>query len=415
MSQSTLKTESLTPAAVSNVSDWDILQRATQQLNKILIAERLCARISLANESTFVGEPTVFNSSPVEFAFTSRRTFVRLFRRMRLIDFAMGYFNGDFVVRGPISKAIDILDAMNGSTDQKETITEFCWRLLVRSLKVLVPQYAKKFESLDHYSQSADAYESFLGDHMQYTCGRFEQGHEDITIDEAQVAKFRFIESLATKYIGSLAGKDHLDIGCGWGGMDAFFQKEFGTRTLGNTNCKEQMEYAKRRYGVEIFLGDYSKLRHAGRRFDLITIVGMIEHLTPYRRSKLLNIVGGVLRPGGVVYLQCICKPQTWIGGDAYRVVKRQIFPGHFLETPEQTEVRLKKSGFTILESFDHHRDYGITTSRWVDNVQANEEELIRILKDPRRYRMYLGYLAYASKLFYEGHGCLMRYVFTKS
>ena len=140
-------------------------------------------------------------------------------RRMRLINFAMAYFDGCLVIRGAISKAVDVLDAINLATDQRQTVAEFCWWLLIRSLKVLIPNYARRFESLDHYSQSARAYELFLDDNMQYTCGRSDTGKENL--NEAQLAKFHLIKRLVTKYTGPPTGKDHLDIGCGWGGMGA--------------------------------------------------------------------------------------------------------------------------------------------------------------------------------------------------
>jgi cyclopropane-fatty-acyl-phospholipid synthase len=177
----------------------------------------------------------------------------------------------------------------------------------------------------------------------------------------------------------------------------------------------QQMEYARRRYGADIFFGDFSALKKCSRSFDLITIVGMIEHLGPHQRTRLLNIVGGLLKPGGLAYLQCITKPRTWVGGDVYRVTKKEIFPGHFLETREQTEARLASCGFNILERLEGRHDYALTTARWVDNIEKNQDELISIL-GVRQYRMYLGYLAFASKLFsVEGRGSLMRYVFRKA
>lgn len=391
----------------------DHLRAATERMAAILSARGMCLRITLGANTVVIGDQASFERDPVEFIFTSEKVFVRIFRRMRLINFIKAYFDGYLNVRGSISKAVDVLDAMNLSTDQRETVVEFCGRLIIRSLKVFFPDFSWKYESLNHYSKSAEAYKLFLDDYMQYTCGHFPKGDEDI--NQAQLAKFHLIEKLVTKYSGPLAGKDHLDIGCGWGGMGAYFESQFDTRSVGNTNCKRQMEFAQHRYGAEIIFSDFSKLKKSQRRFDLITIVGMIEHLTPYRRSQLLNVVGRLLKPGGTAYLQCIIKPQNWIGGDAYRVAKRQIFPGHFLETREQTEMRLRDCGFTILEQRDDHPDYALTTSRWVDNIQKNEVKLVSILGE-RQYRMYLGYLAFASKLFsIEGRGSLMRYVFKKT
>jgi len=404
---------SSTRSATQEPSYPDILRASTERMAEILLARGMSVRITLGSNTVVLGCQIAFESDPVEFIFASEKVFLRLFRRLRLIDFAMAFFDGQFNIRGPISRAAEILDAMNVSTDKHQTVVEFCGRLIVRSLKVVIPKFAKRFESIDHYSRSAEAYELFLDGYMQYTCGHFPNGDEDI--DQAQIAKFHLIERLVTKHSSSLAGKAHLDIGCGWGGLGAYFQSQFGMHSVGNTNCERQMEYAQRRYRSEILYGDFSVLKTSQRRFDLITIVGMIEHLTPHRRSQLLSVVGDLLKPGGVVYLQCITKPEIWIGGDAYRVAKREIFRGHFLETRAQTEATLKNCGFSILEQTDDRHDYALTTSRWVDSIQKNETALTAIL-GARQYRMYLGYLAFASRLFsVEGRGSLMRYVFKKA
>lgn len=387
------------------------VELATAELSKIVAQKNLCARFQTPSVSLLVGHKALRTNATVDFVFDSDSVFDLLMKRMRLFDFAVAYFDGKIRISGSIFDAVDILDAMNVATDRPQSSSEKFQLTLFRLLKALVPAIAKRFESLDHYSQSAGAYELFLDDHMQYTSGRFEFGNEDI--NQAQIAKFHLIANLATKHSNHLAGKDHLDIGCGWGGMGAYFKSHFGTNSVGNTNCERQMEYAKRHYSSEIIFGDFSDLKYCKRRFDLITIIGMIEHLTPYRRSQLLGIVSHLLKDGGVVYLQCITKPDIWIGGDAYRLTQKEVFPGHFLETHEQTELRIRNHGFTILENLEHGLDYGLTASRWVDNIQRNEKKLISII-GARQYRMYLGYLAFGSKLFSSGRGSLRRYVFTK-
>jgi cyclopropane fatty-acyl-phospholipid synthase-like methyltransferase len=387
------------------------LRAHTNTFGSILTAHELCIRVTVEGHGVVIGDYATLTKTPVEFAFDSSDTFVRLFRDLRLFDFAMAYIDGQMKIIGSIVDAVQIIDILNGATDRSQTAREYCQSLLFRAGKYLFRRKAMAFESLNHYALNAKAYELFLDDYMQYTCGHFVTNKEDI--NRAQVAKFELIAELVSKYAGSLAGKDHLDIGCGWGGMIGFFAKNFRTRSIGNTNCKEQMEYAQRRYNCEIVLSDFSKLKNSERRFDFITIVGMIEHLTPSRRMQLLKVVHHLLRDRGVVYLQCIAKPPIWIGGDAYRVAQKEVFPGHFLETPEQTDARLQRSGFTVLDRFDDCADYGLTTSRWVDNLQRNEARFIDIV-DARRYRMYLGYLAFASRMFSSGRGSLLRYVLVK-
>jgi cyclopropane fatty-acyl-phospholipid synthase-like methyltransferase len=383
---------------------------ATDRLDKILIARGLAARLSVGADSLVVGHRS--NAADcVELIFRSRHVFERLMTHLRLLDLAAAYADGTMEVRGPTSSAVDVFDAINAATDRRQTLFEYLRLLAFRISKAILPSASLQFESLDHYSQSAQAYELFLDDYMQYTCGRFQTGIEDI--DTAQVAKFELIAELATKHGVALSGATHLDVGCGWGGLAAYFTKHYDTVSLGNTNCLPQMKYARKRFGCDVLFGDFSKLRKLDRRFRLITVVGMIEHLTPYRRAQLMKIVHDLLADDGVAYIQCIAKPTVWIGGDAYRVVEREIFQGHWLEYREQTERLFDKSGFVVMDAFDHATDYGHTTARWAQRIEANREHLVALLGE-REYRLYLGYLAYASKLFFTGRGSLMRYVLKK-
>jgi cyclopropane-fatty-acyl-phospholipid synthase len=390
----------------------DFLAVGTRRLAAILSARGLCGRVTLGKNTIVVGDQRAADRDTAEFIFVSEAVFQRLFRHLRLFDFAMAYLDGDLKISGPMPKAVDVLDAMNTATDRRQTFGEYVKLLLFRVVKAITPARAQKFDSLDHYAQSARAYELFLDDRLQYTCGRFETGTEDI--DQAQSAKFRMIEGLANKYHGPLKGKDHLDIGCGWGGMMSYFRDEIGTRSIGNTNSPHQAEYARRRFNCDVIFGDFDVLKNSERRFDLITVVGMIEHLTPYRRSQLLKIVRRLLKDDGVLYLQSVCKPAVWFGGDAYRIAQREVFPGHYLETPAETATRLTKSGFTVLEQFEHGHDYGHTLARWAEKTQQNEAEMTALV-GPRQYRLYLGYLAFGAKLYFNGEGSLFRCVAKKS
>ena len=390
----------------------DLIERSTKLFADMLVARQLCVLVSLEGTSIPIGEVAHLNNETPEFAFKSNRSFQFLFQKNRLLYFALAYIDGQMAVNGSFEKAIEILDALNVETDQPRTFIEYCQTVWFRLNKRLSYRSALRFECNGHYGNNARAYELFLDSHMQYTCGRFEA--ENYNIEQAQLAKFALINELAIKYGIPLAGKDHLDIGCGWGGMAAYFQETFKTRSLGNTNSLSQLQYAESRYGSEVLFGDFLRLRKAGRRFDLITIVGMIEHLTPSRRSQLLCVAKDVLRDNGLIFIQCITKPKLWIGGDAYRFVQQEVFPGHYLESSQQTEHRFEASGFEILERFDDGRDYGLTAARWAQNIQQNKAALIDLV-GARQYRIYLAYLSFASRMFSTGRGDLMRYLLRKA
>lgn len=140
----------------------------------------------------------------------------------------------------------------------------------------------------------------------------------------------------------------------------------------------------------------------------------MMEHLTPSRQRELLQVVHSLLKPGGKIYLQCIAKPKNWIGGDAYRVVEKEVFPGHYLEYPDKIESMIVGHGFRLLsEPLDHGRHYGLTTGQWLDRIEHNMVDVERVM-GARNTRLFAGYLAMASVMFADGRGCLMRYAFQK-
>jgi cyclopropane-fatty-acyl-phospholipid synthase len=396
----------------STLEATGLIERYTRRFAEVLGARQLCVRISLNGTSVALGQIDCLASDTPEFVFPSERTLRALFQKNRLLHFARAYVDGEMRINGSLEKAVEILDVLNMTTDQPRSLVERCQTIWFHLNKAIFSRAALQFESSEHYGNDARAYELFLDPRMQYTCGRFLDENADI--EEAQLAKFALINELATKHGGPLAGKDHLDIGCGWGGMVSYFEETFKTRSVGNTNSLPQLDYAKRRYGSEILLGDFSKLQNSGRKFDLITIIGMIEHLTPSRRSHLLRIARNVLKDDGLVFIQCITKPKNWIGGDAYRFVQQEVFPGHYLETPLQTDRCFTTSSFAIIEHFDHGYDYGLTTARWVQNIQKNRAALTKLV-GARQYRIYLGYLLFASRMFSTGRGSLMRYLLRKA
>ncbi len=70
-------------------------------------------------------------------------------------------------------------------------------------------------ESQSIYDVSDDFFALFLGPTMGYTCSYFER--DDMTLDEAQIAKF----DLALGKLDLKPGMTLLDVGCGWGGAIA--------------------------------------------------------------------------------------------------------------------------------------------------------------------------------------------------
>lgn len=386
-----------------------LLIEQTRHLGEVLKSRRLSARFVIGSETLVVGCGTLDPGRSVGFVFGSDLEFRKALQRNRLIDFAHAYISGAVSIDGDIRDAAVVLDALNEVGDRKQTAIETALSCVSRYFRAVIPNIAWRFESLEHYRQSAHAYELFLDKWMQYTCGMFALGDETIT--EAQEAKFSFIRDLATSHIGQdIAGKRHLDIGCGWGGLLAYFERAFGTNSVGITNTPQQADYARRRFGVNVREGDFESLTYTDERFDLITIIGMIEHLSPRRRDRLLRVARDLLTDRGVLYLQCIGKPRDWIGGDCYRVAQELVFPGHYVEYDHELRNRIENADLEIMQSFEHVDDYAKTTDRWIEAIQENLVKIEKLI-GAKQTRIMLGYLAFANMLFSERRGSLQRII----
>src|SRR5699024_5961844 len=92
-----------------------------------------------------------------------------------------------------------------------------------------------------HYDIDNDMFQRFLDEDMQYSCAYYER--EDMTLDEAQLAKRRHIG----RKLLLQPGQKVLDIGCGWGGMALFLAKEYDVDVVGLTLSNDQFTHAQKR------------------------------------------------------------------------------------------------------------------------------------------------------------------------
>ncbi len=91
-----------------------------------------------------------------------------------------------------------------------------------------------------HYDVGNDFYSIWLDRNMQYSCGYFPTGVEDL--DTAQERKMEHI----CRKLRLKPGDQLLDIGCGWGGLIRYAAKKYGVSAIGVTLSEKQAEYANR-------------------------------------------------------------------------------------------------------------------------------------------------------------------------
>ena len=150
-----------------------------------------------------------------------------------------------------------------------------------------------------HYDVGNDFYSLWLDRNLQYSCGYFPTGAEDL--DTAQERKMEHI----CRKLRLQSGERLLDIGCGWGGLARYAAKKYGVQVLGVTLSKNQKAYADEQIASEglgdrvvVDLKDYRDL--GDDSFDKIVSVSMFEHVGRSHLPEYFAHAFRLLKPGGL-------------------------------------------------------------------------------------------------------------------
>jgi cyclopropane-fatty-acyl-phospholipid synthase len=241
-----------------------------------------------------------------------------------------------------------------------------------------------------HYELSNRFYELMLGPTMVYSCAYF-----DDPSDSLEQAQERKLETICRK-LRLARGERLLDIGCGWGSLLLHAARHHGVRGVGVTLSDAQAELARERVAraglgdqVEIRVCDYRRVNDGP--YDKVASVGMYEHVGRDQLDRYVGHVHGLLRPGGLFLNHGITRLRERHHAED-TLISRYIFPDG--ELHPVTDVLRSMEGANLeirdLESLREH--YALTLRRWVDNLDASQEEAIREVGEMRvrAWRLYL-------------------------
>jgi cyclopropane-fatty-acyl-phospholipid synthase len=243
-----------------------------------------------------------------------------------------------------------------------------------------------------HYDVGNDFYRLVLGPSMTYSCARFVT--EDTTLEEAQAAKYELI--CRKLGIDQRPGARLLDVGCGWGSMAMHAARHHGATVVGVALSREQVDEAKRRVTdaglddqVEIRLQDYRELR--GEQFDVISSIGMFEHVGTPLMTRYFETLRDLLTPTGRLLNHAISKPGGSVLGRR-SFVGRYVFPdGELLDVAEVIRA-MQRTGFEVRDVESLREHYSRTLHHWVTNLEDNWDEAVRLVGLPRAniWRLYM-------------------------
>jgi cyclopropane-fatty-acyl-phospholipid synthase len=252
-----------------------------------------------------------------------------------------------------------------------------------------------------HYDVGNDFYRHVLGETMTYSCAYFPTA--DASLEDAQIAKYELI----SRKLGLAEGMRLLDVGCGWGGMVIHAANRYGVRAVGITLSHEQAELASKRVAeagcaerVEIRLQDYRDV--ADGPFDMISSIGMFEHVGMTQLGRYFESLGALLTPGGRLLNHAISRPPGPPRFDKHSFIARYVFPDGELHEVGRVVSAMQEHGFEVRDVESLREHYALTLRAWVANLEAHWDEAVA-LAGAARARIWRLYMAGAAVNFEAG------------
>jgi len=256
-----------------------------------------------------------------------------------------------------------------------------------------------------HYDLSNEFYEFLLDPQMAYSCGYWTQETSaTYGLQQAQTDKL----DLICRKLDLKPGMRLLDVGCGWASLLIHAAKNYGVTAVGVTLSAEQRAFGMARVEalglkdkIEIRLQDYREI--PDQPFDAISSIEMGEHVGQDNYPVYAAQLHKLLLPNGRLLLQQMSRGasggNTAPGGGAF--MESYVAPDMYMRPLGETLNFLEASGLEVVDVHSLREHYVWTVRPWLDTLQDNKAEAIRLIGE-EQFRVWLLYLAGAALAFEE-------------
>jgi len=189
----------------------------------------------------------------------------------------------------------------------------------------------------------------------------------------------------------SLKGGRILDIGCATGSFLAMMRRLGNWEPYGVEINSEAANYARKYFGLNVFVGDLIDAHYPDCFFDVVTLWNVLEHL--HHPQATLFEIGRIIRPGGLLVISlpnpnCIeakVFKQYWAGLDAPRHL--YIYSQHTLQRA------LELAGFMVKEIVSFTGRYhvlALSLKFWIDDKITHEKirSLLKVIVESMIFRV---------------------------
>lgn len=274
-----------------------------------------------------------------------------------------------------------------------------------------------------HYDLSDEFFRLFLDPTQMYTCAYW-LGGEDMTLEQAQIAKI----DLSLSKLGLQPGMTLLDLGCGWGAAMLRALEKYDVDVIGLTLSKNQVAHVEKLFAESDSPRSKKVLLEGWERFhepvDRILAIGPFEHVGRDRYDAFFERAYELLPDDGTMLLHTITVlsekeiiasglPLTPAIVEFSDFMKTEIFPGGYLPTIAMVQEHSAKAGFKLKRRQSLQRHYAKTLDVWAAGLEAHKAEAIEIQSE-EIYEMYMRYLTGCANLFRKGYTDLNQFTLRK-